>query len=92
MPTTPLPQIPNITAGPSMHVYDVIVVGGQVAGALAATLLAKHGYRVLLIEHDGMGAARPVLGHRRLLLVRVYHLAYSTDPTGSREYRRRGHP
>jgi 2-polyprenyl-6-methoxyphenol hydroxylase-like FAD-dependent oxidoreductase len=30
-------------------------VGGQLAGALSAALLAKRGYRVLLVEHDGMG-------------------------------------
>ncbi|MFZ5471607.1 MAG: NAD(P)-binding protein [Myxococcota bacterium] len=37
------------------HVYDVIVLGGQLGGAVAAALLAKRGYRVLLVEHDGMG-------------------------------------
>jgi len=36
-------------------VYDVIVVGGQLGGAMAAALLAKRGYRVMLVEHDGMG-------------------------------------
>ena len=42
--------------GPSRHVYDVVVIGGQLAGALSAALLAKHGYRVLLVEHDVIGA------------------------------------
>ena len=46
---------PRLSAGAS-HVYDVIVVGGQLGGALSAALLAKRGYRVLLIEHDGLGA------------------------------------
>ncbi len=46
---------PKIAAGPAHHVYDVIVVGGQIGGALSAALLAKRGYRVLLVEHDGMG-------------------------------------
>jgi phytoene dehydrogenase-like protein len=50
-----LPPRPKIAAGPSRRVYDVIVVGGQLAGALSAALLAKRGYRVLLVEHDGMG-------------------------------------
>lgn len=40
---------------PSRHVYDVAVVGGQLAGAAAACLLAKRGYSVLYVEHDGMG-------------------------------------
>src|SRR5229473_5466331 len=47
---------PRITAGPSRHVYDVIVLGGHLGGALGAALLAKRGYRVLLVEHDGLGA------------------------------------
>jgi len=50
-----LPPRPKIAAGPSRRVYDVIVVGGQLAGAMSAALLAKRGYRVLLVEHDGMG-------------------------------------
>src|SRR5215831_2965784 len=50
-----LPPRPKIAAGPSKHVYDVIVLGGQLGGALAASLLAKRGYRVLLVEHDGLG-------------------------------------
>src|SRR5215510_2883558 len=50
-----LPPRPKIAAGPSRHVYDVIVLGGQLGGAMAAALLSKRGYRVLLVEHDGMG-------------------------------------
>ncbi len=50
-----MPTLPKIAAGPLKHVYDVIVLGGQLGGAMAAALLAKRGYRVLLIEHDGMG-------------------------------------
>src|SRR5690606_10347132 len=38
---------------PSRHVYDVIVVGGQLGGALGAALLAKRGYQVLYVEHEG---------------------------------------
>jgi phytoene dehydrogenase-like protein len=45
----------QIPGGPSRHVYDVIVVGGQIGGAVAAALLAKRGYRVMHVEHDGMG-------------------------------------
>jgi hypothetical protein len=53
MPT--LPPRPKIVPGGARRVYDVIVVGGQLGGAMAAALLAKRGYRVLLVEHDGMG-------------------------------------
>lgn len=53
--STQHPAIPKLTSGPSRHVYDVIVVGGHLGGALSAALLAKRGYRVLLVEHDGMG-------------------------------------
>ncbi|CAM3675358.1 desaturase [Corallococcus sp. ZKHCc1 1396] len=45
----------KLPSGPSRHVYDVIVLGSQVGGALAAALLAKRNHRVLLVEHDGMG-------------------------------------
>ncbi|MBX5481181.1 MAG: desaturase [Myxococcaceae bacterium] len=45
----------KIAAGPSRHIYDVIVLGGQLGGPLAGALLQKRGYRVLLIEHDGLG-------------------------------------
>ncbi|AGC44416.1 hypothetical protein MYSTI_03102 [Myxococcus stipitatus DSM 14675] len=45
----------KLPSGPSRHVYDVIVLGSQLGGALAASLLAKRGHRVLLVDHDGMG-------------------------------------
>ncbi|NVJ28804.1 NAD(P)/FAD-dependent oxidoreductase, partial [Myxococcus sp. AM011] len=45
----------KLPSGPSRHVYDVIVLGSQLGGALAAALLAKRGHRVLMVEHDGMG-------------------------------------
>lgn len=34
--------------------YDVIVVGGRVAGAATAMLLAQHGHRVLIVERSSM--------------------------------------
>jgi phytoene dehydrogenase-like protein len=46
---------PRLISRPSRHVYEVIVMGGQLGGALAAALLAKRGYRVLLVDHDGLG-------------------------------------
>jgi hypothetical protein len=45
----------KLPSGPSRHVYDVIVLGSQLGGALAAAILAKRNHRVLLVEHDGMG-------------------------------------
>jgi phytoene dehydrogenase-like protein len=57
MPTT-LPRS-KLTVGPSRHVYDAIVFGGQLGGALCAALLAKRSHRVLLVEHDGQGAGYP---------------------------------
>ena len=49
MPT--LPSRPRIAPGPSRHVYDVLVLGAELGGALAAALLAKRGLRVLWAEH-----------------------------------------
>ncbi len=43
-------------AVPGRHVYDVIVLGGQLGGALATALLAKRGLQVLHVPHDGLGA------------------------------------
>jgi phytoene dehydrogenase-like protein len=45
----------QLPSGPSRHVYDVIVLGSQMGGALTAALLAKRNHRVLLIDHDGTG-------------------------------------
>jgi hypothetical protein len=46
-----LPPRPRIAPGPSRHVYDVLVLGAEVGGALAAAVLAKRGLRVLWAEH-----------------------------------------
>lgn len=40
---------------PSRHVYDVLIIGGQLGGALAAALFAKRGLQVLYVPHDGLG-------------------------------------
>jgi hypothetical protein len=44
--------------------YDVAVVGGQLAGVVAGALLAKRGYRVLHVDHDGLGSGYVDRGHR----------------------------
>jgi hypothetical protein len=51
--TAPLKTRPSNV--PGRHAYDVAVVGGQLAGAIAATLLARRGMKVLYVEHDGTG-------------------------------------
>lgn len=38
---------------PGRHVYDVIVIGGQLAGVFTSALLARHGLQVLHVPHDG---------------------------------------
>ncbi|MGA9524237.1 MAG: desaturase [Myxococcaceae bacterium] len=45
----------KLSSGPTRHVYDVIVLGGQLGGPLAAALLAKRNHRVLYVDHDGLG-------------------------------------
>lgn len=45
----------RVNTGPTRHVYDAAVVGGQLSGAIAAALLARRGYQVLYVEHDGNG-------------------------------------
>lgn len=40
---------------PTRHVYDVLIIGGQLGGALAAALFAKRGLQVLYVPHDGLG-------------------------------------
>src|SRR5215475_2543961 len=46
-----LPPRPRIAPAPARHVYDVLVLGSELGGALAAALLAKRGLRVLWAEH-----------------------------------------
>lgn len=65
--TTALARRPT---APGRHVYDCIVVGGQLAGAMTAALCAKRGLHVLYVMHDGLAA--PYL-HQDVLLP---HLAF----------------
>lgn len=39
---------------PGRHVYDVIVVGGQLGGILSTALFARRGMQVLHVPHDGL--------------------------------------
>ncbi len=41
----------------TQRLYDVCVVGSQLGGALAGALLARRGYRVLHVDHDGLGTS-----------------------------------
>ncbi len=41
----------------TQRVYDVCVIGSQLGGAVAGALLARRGYRVLHIDHDGLGTS-----------------------------------
>jgi len=41
----------------TQRIYDVCVIGSQLGGVLAGALLARRGYRVLHVDHDGLGAA-----------------------------------
>ncbi len=41
----------------TQRVYDVCVVGSQLGGVAAGALLAKRGYRVLHVDHDGLGGS-----------------------------------
>ncbi|MGC4116322.1 MAG: desaturase [Myxococcales bacterium] len=41
---------------PTNVVYDVIVLGSQLAGVVTGALLVKRGYRVLFVDPDGLGA------------------------------------
>ncbi|HTP29955.1 MAG TPA: NAD(P)-binding protein [Anaeromyxobacteraceae bacterium] len=39
----------------TQRIYDVCIIGSQLGGALAGALLARRGYRVLHVDHDGLG-------------------------------------
>ncbi|HEU4383002.1 MAG TPA: NAD(P)-binding protein [Anaeromyxobacteraceae bacterium] len=41
----------------TQRVYDVCVVGSQLGGVAAGALLARRGYRVLHVDHDGLGGS-----------------------------------
>jgi phytoene dehydrogenase-like protein len=41
----------------TQRLYDVCVIGSQLGGAIAGALLARRGYRVLHVDHDGLGGS-----------------------------------
>src|SRR6266542_6802546 len=41
----------------TQRLYDVCVIGSQLGGAVAGALLARRGYRVLHVDHDGLGGS-----------------------------------
>ena len=41
----------------TQRIYDACVIGSQLGGAIAGALLARRGYRVLHIDHDGIRAS-----------------------------------
>jgi phytoene dehydrogenase-like protein len=41
----------------TQRIYDVCIVGSQLGGAVAGALLARRGYRVLHVDHDGTGGS-----------------------------------
>ena len=74
MPT--LPPRPRIAPGPSRHVYDVLVLGAELGGALAAALLAKRGLRVLWAEHANLAPGYEHDGFSHITL----RFGYQDDP------------
>lgn len=41
----------------TQRIYDVCIVGSQLGGVVAGALLARRGFRVLHVDHDGLGAS-----------------------------------
>lgn len=41
----------------TQRLYDVCVIGSQLGGVAAGALLARRGYRVLHVDHDGLGGS-----------------------------------
>jgi phytoene dehydrogenase-like protein len=41
----------------TQRIYDACVIGSQLGGAVAGALLARRGYRVLHVDHDGVGGS-----------------------------------
>lgn len=66
-------------AGPARHVYDAIVIGGQLGGIITAALLARRGLQVLFIDHDTGAApyqhAEYKLPHAPFIVPAIRHIS-----------------
>jgi len=57
--------VPQTIRSPStLRSYDVCVLGSQLGGIAAGALLARRGFRVLHVDHDGLGWAYEDHGYR----------------------------
>ena len=54
---------PTFKAPKTQRVYDVCIIGSQLGGAVAGALLARRNYRVLHIDHDGLGTSYEDAGY-----------------------------
>lgn len=54
----------GLAATATRIVYDVVVLGSHLAGAVAGALLVKRGFRVLFVDPDGLGATYDHKGYQ----------------------------
>lgn len=77
-----LPDAAIARAGNLPAEVDVIVIGSGAGGAVAAHNLARHGYRVLVVERGPHVRSTSIHHHEARMVSRLYHqgaLQFSTD-------------